>query len=143
LIALMSVAELRGAEVTVRKGLFWGLAGFIAFQFAPGVSLAPEAPGVAAADVGLRQVWWFGTVFSAGIAMWLIAFGGNAVSYAAAAILLLAPHVIGAPEAATFSGPVPPEIGALFAARVFGVGMAAWAILGTCSAYFWATEQHG
>lgn len=140
LVALMSVAEHRGANVTVRKGLLWGLAGFVAFQFAPGVSLAPEVPGVAAADVGLRQVWWFGTVFAAGIALWLIAFGATALSFAVAAILLLAPHVIGAPEPATFTGPVPTEIGALFAARVFGVGMAAWVILGTCSAYFWTLE---
>lgn len=140
LVALMSVAEHRGAELTVLKGLLWGLAGFIAFQFAPGVSLAPEVPGVATADVGLRQVWWLGTVLTAGIAMWLVAFGGNAMSYASATILLLAPHVIGAPEPATFSGPVPTEIGALFAARVFGVGMAAWAILGACAAYFWKME---
>lgn len=140
LIALMVVAEQRGHEITAKKGLLWGLAGFIAFHFAPGLTLAPEVPGVAAADVGLRQIWWFGTVLASGIAMWLIAFGNGTASYAVAVVLLLAPHVIGVAEPETFTGPVPTEIGALFAARAFGVGMAAWAILGTCAGYFWTTE---
>ncbi|WP_291729579.1 CbtA family protein [Leisingera sp. F5] len=140
LVALMSMAERQGHEVTARNGLMWGLAGFIAFHFAPGMSLAPEVPGVAAADVGVRQIWWTITVAAAGVAMWLIAFGGNLVSYLVAALLLMAPHVVGAPEPETFSGPVPTEIGALFAARAFGIGMAAWALLGSFAGYFWQAE---
>lgn len=140
MVALMSVAQGQGHEINARTGLLWGLAGFVAFHFAPGLSLAPEVPGVAAADVGVRQIWWTATVAAAGIAMWLIAFGGNIVSYVIAALLLMAPHLIGAPEPASFSGPVPTEIGALFAARAFGVGMAAWALLGTFAGYFWQSE---
>jgi len=140
MVALMSVAEGQGHVITARTGLLWGLAGFITFHFAPGLTLAPEVPGVAAADVFERQIWWTATVAATGIAMWLIAFGGNTVSYLIAAGLLLAPHLIGAPEPDTFSGPVPTEIGALFAARAFGVGMAAWALVGTFAGYFWQTE---
>jgi len=140
MVALMSVAEGQGHVITARTGLLWGLAGFITFHFAPGLTLAPEVPGVAAADVFERQIWWTATVAATGIAMWLIAFGGNTVSYLIAAALLLAPHLIGAPEPDTFSGPVPTEIGALFAARAFGVGMAAWALVGTFAGYFWQTE---
>ncbi len=138
--ALMSVAERQGHEISARTGLLWGLAGFITFHFAPGLSLAPEVPGVAAADVGARQIWWTITVAAAGVAMWLIAFGGNLVSYLIAALLLMAPHIIGAPEPESFSGPVPTEIGALFAARAFGVGMAAWVLLGSFAGYFWQAE---
>ena len=140
LVALMSIAEQQGREINGRTGLLWGLAGFVAFHFAPGLSLAPEVPGVAAADVGVRQVWWTATVATAGVAMWLIAFGGNLVSYLIAAGLLIAPHVVGAPEPDTFAGPVPTEIGALFAARAFGIGMAAWALLGSFAGYFWQAE---
>lgn len=140
LVALMSVAERQGHEIRTGQGLLWGLAGFVALHFAPGFSLAPEVPGVAAADVGARQIWWAATVASAGGAMWLIAFGGNLVAYVVAALLLMAPHVIGAPEPETFAGPVPTEIGALFAARALGIGMAAWALLGVFCAYFWQTE---
>ncbi|MEX0319350.1 MAG: CbtA family protein [Ruegeria sp.] len=141
MVALMSMAERQGHAVNARSGLLWGLAGFVTFHFAPGLSLAPEVPGVAAADVAVRQIWWTATVAAAGIAMWLIAFGGNLVSYLIAAALLLAPHLIGAPEPDSFSGPVPTEIGALFAARAFGIGMAAWILLGTFAGYFWQSES--
>jgi cobalt transporter subunit CbtA len=140
MVALMSQAERQGREITARHGIIWGLAGFVTFHFAPGLTLAPEVPGVAAADVGARQVWWVATVASAGVAMWLIAFGGNLVAYVIAALLLMAPHVIGAPEPDSFTGPVPTEIGALFAARAFGIGMAAWVLLGAFCAYFWQSE---
>ncbi|NIZ59696.1 cobalt transporter [Sedimentitalea sp. CY04] len=140
MVALMSLAEGRGAVINARTGLIWGIAGFIAFHLAPGFTLAPEVPGVAAADVADRQVWWTVTVATAGVAMWLIAFGGNKVSYLIAVALLMAPHLIGAPEPDSFSGPVPTEIGALFAARAFGVGLAAWALVGTFAGYFWQAE---
>lgn len=143
LIAGMALAQDRGARIDGRTGILWGVAGFIAFHFAPGLTLAPEVPGVAAADVAQRQVWWFATVIAAAIAMWLIAFGTGWASWAVAAVLLLAPHVIGAPEPEVFTGPVPTELGALFAARAFGVGMAAWVLLGSFAGFFWQREgQH-
>ena len=140
LVALMSQAQDRGAVINGRSGLLWGLAGFVAVHFAPGFSLAPEVPGVAAADVVARQIWWLATVATAGIAMWLIAFGRGWVAWGAAAVLLLAPHLIGAPEPDVFTGPVPTEIGAHFAARAYGVGMAAWVMLGCFAGYFWSRE---
>ncbi len=141
MIAAMSLAEDRGAQIDARTGILWGIAGFVAFHFAPGLTLAPEVPGVAAADVAARQVWWFATVAAAAVAMWLIGFGKGWAAWGVAVILLMAPHVIGAPEPDTFTGPVPTEIGALFAARAFGVGMAAWVLLGCFAGYFWRTES--
>lgn len=140
LVALMSLAEARGAVISARTGIIWGIAGFIAVHLAPGFTLAPEVPGVAAADVYARQVWWFSTVAATGVALWLIAFARNWASYGIAAVLLLAPHVIGAPEPEVFTGPVPTELGALFAARAFGVGMAAWALVGCFAGHFWSSQ---
>lgn len=141
LVAAMALATQRGELVTARRGIVWGVAGFVAVHFAPGFTLAPEVPGVAAADVFARQAWWFATVASASVALWLIAFGRNWVSWAIAAVLLLAPHVTGAPEPDQFTGPVPTEIGALFASRAFGVGFAAWALVGLFAGYFWNRES--
>ena len=140
LVALMSQAEDRGATINGRTGLIWGVAGFVAVHFAPGFSLAPEVPGVAAADVGDRQIWWFATVITAALALWLGAFGKSWSAWGAAVVLLLAPHIVGAPEPAVFTGPVPTEIGAHFAARAFGVGMAAWVLLGCLAGFFWQRE---
>jgi cobalt transporter subunit CbtA len=141
LVALMLLAEERGAHVTAHTGMVWGVAGFVAAHFAPGFSLAPELPGSAAADIGARQVWWFATVISAGVAMWLLAFGRNWAMWGSAIILLVAPHAIGAPMPDTLTGPVPTEIASLFAARAYGVGLAAWVMLGCFAAYFLDKEQ--
>jgi cobalt transporter subunit CbtA len=140
LVALMSVAEDRGALITPRSGMIWGLMGFIAAHLAPAFSLPPEVPGVAAADVLLRQYWWFATVALAAVAMWLIAFHFTKMGIAAAVVLLLLPHIIGAPQPDVFTGPVPTEIGALFASRALSVGLMAWILLGAFCAYFWAKE---
>lgn len=140
LVAAMALATERGAIVTARNGIIWGIAGFIAVHLAPGFTLAPEVPGVAAADVYDRQIWWFATVAAAAIAMWLIGFGKNWLAWGIAAALLVIPHVIGAPEPDTFAGPVPTEIGALFASRALGIGLAAWVLVGLFAGYFWSRE---
>lgn len=143
LVAAMAFASERGHAISARTGIIWGICGFLTVHFAPGFTLAPEVPGVAAADVHARQAWWFATVITAGIGIWLIAFGRSWAVWGAAIILLLAPHVIGAPEPDTFTGPVPTELGALFAARAFGVGLVAWVLTGLFAGYFWQREAAG
>lgn len=140
LIAVMSLAEASGAAITARTGVIWGVAGFVAVHLAPAVSLPPEVPGVAAADVFLRQIWWWATVVATGIALALLAFGRSWMAWGSAIVLLAAPHLIGAPHPDSFSGTVPPELAALFAARALGVGLAAWVLLGSLCGYFWQRE---
>jgi cobalt transporter subunit CbtA len=140
ILALMSVAESRGVVINARTGMIWGFAGFVAVHLGPAFSLPPAVPGVGSADVTLRQIWWFATVASTAMAMGLIGFGKNWMAWAGAVILLLAPHVYGAPGPDVFTGPVPTEIGSLFAVRALGIGMTAWVILGAFSGYFWSRK---
>jgi len=140
LLALMAFAEERGQSISARTGLLWGVAGFIAVQFAPAFGLAPELPGMNAADVTARQIWWFATVAATGLGLWLIAFGRNWAMWGAAVILLAAPHIIGAPMPDTLTGPAPPELGAEFAARALGTGLAAWAMLGLLCGAVWTSK---
>ncbi|RKF14658.1 cobalt transporter [Roseovarius spongiae] len=143
LVAGMSVAAENRVAITPRAGIVWGVAGFAASQLAPAFSLPPEVPGVAAADLAARQVWWWGTVAAAGAALALIAFSRKPLFWALAVALIVAPHLVGAPQPDSLTGPVPPEIAALFAARALGVGMAAWAVLGLLCAWFWQRETAG
>ncbi len=136
----MALAEERGAVIAPRTGLIWGVAGFVAFQMAPAFGLAPELPGMNAADVTARQIWWFATVFATAGALWLIAFGQNWTMWGVAVILLAAPHVIGAPMPDTLTGPAPPELGAEFASRVLGTGLAVWVCLGALLATIWNSK---
>lgn len=138
LLALMVFAEERGHPITARTGLIWGIAGWITVQMAPAFGLAPELPGMNAADVDARQIWWFATVAATGLGLWFIAFGRNWAMWGAAIILLAAPHVIGAPMPDTLTGPAPPELGAEFAARAIGTGLAVWAVLGLLLGAVWS-----
>ena len=136
LVAAMSMAAERGFEINARTGLIWGVAGFVAFHFAPAVSLPPEVPGVAAGDVGARQIWWWSTVAATAAGLALIGLSRSGAAWTLGAALILAPHVVGAPQPDSFAGPVPPEIAALFASRALGVGLAVWAVMGALAGYF-------
>jgi len=140
LVAGMALAGERGINVAPRTGILWGIAGFVAAQLAPAFSLPPELPGSAAADVTARQIWWFATAGTAAIALALLGYGRSTIAWGIAILLLLAPHLIGAPHPDAFTGPVPPELAAAFASRALGVGLATWAILGLCCAWFWQGE---
>lgn len=141
LVAAMGLASDRGATINARTGPVWGLAGFVAFHFAPAFSLPPEVPGVAAADLAARQIWWWGTVAATAAGLALVGLGRGWAAWGAGAVLILAPHVIGAPHPDSFAGPVPPEIAALFASRALGVGLVAWALMGLLAGYFWQRES--
>lgn len=140
LVAAMALAADRGVRITVRQGLVWGIAGFVSVQLAPAVGLPPELPGSAAAEIGPRQFWWFAAVAATAAGLAMLAFGRGWAMRGVAALLILAPHAIGAPHPADFVGPVPPELAGLFAARALGVGLAAWALLGLFAAWFWNRE---
>ena len=138
LVALMGIASeqsLISSRPCLRHGIMWGVAGFVALHLAPSFGLAPEVPGVASADLEARQIWWFATTLATSVALWLFAFARTRLMIALGVILLLAPHIIGAPTVSQFRGPVPPEIAALFASRVLGVGLVAWVVLGAAASY--------
>lgn len=137
LTSAMALASDRGAVVDARSGLIWGAAGWAAVHFAPAFGLPPALPGLAAAEVAERQIWWAGTVIATAVALALVAFGRGWSAWGAALAMLLAPHLVGAPEPEVFTGPAPPELGAKFAARALGVGLVAWIALGGFAGYFW------
>lgn len=141
LVAVMTLAEANGAVINARNGLIWGVAGFVAALLAPGFSLPPQVPGASAADIMDRQIWWYATSAAAAVALYLIAFGKNPVSWGVAVILLLAPHVIGAPQPDILTGPAPTELGNMFASRAIGVGMVAWVVLGLLAGHFWKSSE--
>ncbi|NBA97428.1 CbtA family protein [Pseudomonas sp. R5(2019)] len=104
LVVAVGFALMLAALFTLRapgrtaEGLLWGLAGFAVFVLAPTLGLPPELPGTAAADLALRQFWWIGTAASTAVGLALIVFGKNWLLKVVGAVLLVAPHVMGAPQ---------------------------------------------
>lgn len=137
LVAAFAAAEQAGHKVEPSQGLLWGLAGFVALQLAPALGLAPELPGTPAADLTLRQIWWWGTVIATVCGLVTLAFGKGPLRWVVGIALLAAPHIIGAPELGDYFGVAPPELASEFAARSMGVAMIAWLSLGWFAANLW------
>lgn len=137
MIAGFGLAEAAGRKIGPTEGLLWGLAGFASFQMAPALGLAPGLPGTIAAEIAVRQTWWWGAVAATSSAIALISFGRKPWAYVPAAALLAAPHVIGAPQIDAYYGVVPPEVAAAFSASVLGVGLMVWLSLGWVAGSLW------
>ena len=140
LVAGFALADHFGKRVNARDGLLWGIAGFATFQLMPAMGLAPELPGTIAAELHLRQIWWWGTVAATAGGLAILGYTKSPVAIGIAVALLAVPHFIGAPQAEQYWGVAPPELAATFAARVLGVGLVVWAVLGWLAGYFWSSK---
>ena len=132
---LSAASVLSGFEVTARNGVLWGLAGFAVFQLAPAFGLPPELPGMPAADVVARQIWWWGTAAATATAIYGIAKFQNVAAVAIGIALIVVPHIIGAPQPADHASAVPAPLAAAFAANTLFVGLAFWLILAPLYGY--------
>jgi len=132
----LALRRATGRPLDLTTGLLWGLAGFTAFALAPALGLPPELPGMPAADLVQRQVWWLGTAVAtlAGIA--LIAGPRRASLAVLGAVLLALPHLIGAPhpEGADASR-VPPALAASFVVASLASAAVFWTALGAISGW--------
>jgi cobalt transporter subunit CbtA len=100
----------RGSSSTL-KGLMWSIAAYLSVFIAPALGLPPEIPGMQAADLTQRQNWWLLTVSLTGIGLAILAFSPRYYK-GTGLIMILLPHLIGAPESAThgFSHPNPDAV---------------------------------
>ncbi|MBO6946858.1 MAG: CbtA family protein [Rhodospirillales bacterium] len=128
---------LRGRATDWRQGLIWGASGFLAFSLLPALGLPPELPGMAAADLTGRQIWWAMTVAASAGGLALIAFGSNWALRFLGAALLIIPHIVGAPHPDEFStGGVPAELAAQFVATSLVTAGVFWLLLGALTGHF-------
>ncbi|AWI88233.1 cobalt transporter [Methylobacterium sp. DM1] len=129
-------------EPTPQSGLVVGVAGFLAVALAPAIGLPPELPGMGAAPLVLRQSWWLMTVIATGLGLYLIAVRRVPLTILGGLVLIVAPHLAGAPQSVdTVSSQVPPAAAAQFAARSLAIGFVFWAVIGL--AYGWAWRLFG
>lgn len=129
-LLLAAVSVLGGIEITARNGVLFGLAGFISFQLAPALGLPPELPGMAAAEIGGRQAWWIATAVATGAGIFVLAKWQNFTAVGICAVLLLLPHIIGAPVAPDEPTDVPAHLATTFAASAFAASALFWLTVG-------------
>jgi cobalt transporter subunit CbtA len=129
-LVLVAASELAGGIANWRRGIFWGFAGFAVFTLAPGLGLPPELPAMPAADLAARQIWWIGTVAATAIGLGLIAFRTSLVLSLIGVALMVAPHIIGAPQPASHESPIPVDLHHQFVVAVTVTNLIFWVVLG-------------
>jgi len=129
-LLLAAVSLLSGLPLTVSNGAIWGLAGFAAFTLAPSAGLPPELPGMPVADLAARQMWWWLTVAATGLGILTAVRVGRPWAWAVGAVLVVAPHVIGAPQPASHETAVPATLANSFVANAIAAQAVFWVVLG-------------
>ncbi|MFK8250474.1 CbtA family protein [Ancylobacter terrae] len=129
-LLLVAASELAGGLRDWRHGLFWGLAGFAAFTLAPNLGLPPELPAMPAADLAARQLWWAGTAAATAAGIALMVLPRSALFAALGVVLILVPHVIGAPQPDSFESPIPEGLYHSFVVASVASSFVFWVLLG-------------
>ena len=139
---LTGVFALRGRNVGLNEGVLWGLGGFAALHLAPAVGLPPELPGMIAGDLEARQIWWAFAVAGSAVGLVMIIFSPSLLWKLAGVLLVVIPHVVGAPhpamvDVAGMGGGVPAEMAARFAVTSLVTVGLFWIVLGAAAGYFY------
>ena len=130
-LLLGAASNIRGGIGNWRNGLLWGLAGYTIFFAAPSLGLPPEVPGIEAANLKDRQVWWLMAVFDTAIGLWLLVFAKTKLNKLFGALLLVSPHLIGAPQPEVYSSAAPVELAHTFIAATAFANAVFWLALGS------------
>lgn len=118
-------------------GALWGLAGFAVFCLAPTLGLPPELPGTAAADLAERQSWWIGTAAATAAGLALLVFGRSWLLKGLGAVLLVLPHLIGAPQPEVHESLAPQALQAQFQIASWLTNAVFWVALGLLSTWLY------
>jgi cobalt transporter subunit CbtA len=137
-LLLAGAMTLTGRPPRLGIGVVWGLAGYLVFAIAPALGLPPELPGVPAAELTARQIWWCSTVASTAGGIALVVFGKQAALKGIGIVLIVGPHIVGAPHAASHDSAVPAGLAAQFAAASLAVAALFWIVLGAATGWLLA-----
>jgi cobalt transporter subunit CbtA len=125
-------------------GAAFGLAGFVVFFGAPALGLPPELPGTAAAELSIRQVWWIMTAAATAVGL-LMLFSTRRVGIRLLAVaVLIAPHLVPAPQPAVASSLAPEQLQSQFRLATTLCNAVFWVTLGVVSSVAWRklVRQH-
>jgi cobalt transporter subunit CbtA len=117
-------------HVNWRRGLLWGLAGFVVFALGPALQLPPDPPGIDLGSVELRGAIWAFIAFMSGLGLWLIAFRKSWWWKAVGVAVLVLPQVAGIPEFVDDQAVVPDAVIDQFIAAALLTTGVFWLCLG-------------
>ena len=118
-----------------RKGLFWGIAGYLSFFVAPALGLTPKLPGTLGAPLLDQQVWWVATVTATAIGLGLLVFAKHILLKSLGLVFIAMPHFIGAPLPQQPHSLAPEQLRHDFVIAAALANAGFWIILGVLSGY--------
>jgi len=113
-----------------RRGLAWGAAGYFVFFVAPSIGLPPELPGLESAPLANRTAWWAATVVLTAGGLWLLVHSHAPFVRVAGLLLVLLPHVFGAPHSAAHDVTATRDLVAEFIAATVLANAVFWLVIG-------------
>ncbi len=125
-IMMVGVSMLLNIPITMQNSFVWGVCGFIAVALAPSVGLPPELPGMAAADLYTRQIWWVATIAATSAALYMWLFAKNYWWQFAAAIIAIAPQLFAPINTAKSESNLPASLAAEFASSSLAANLIMW-----------------
>lgn len=134
---LVAAITISGKQVTWRSGLLWGVAGYLVFFVAPSLGLPPEVPGTMAAPLHARQLWWIMTAGMTAVGLGLGVYARHWALKLLGLLLLVVPHVIGAPHPAVHGSAAPEELAQAFIHATALANGLFWLTLGGLTGYFY------
>jgi cobalt transporter subunit CbtA len=137
LTGAFALASLRGYAVDAQRGILWGAAGFAVFALAPALGLPPLPPGMEAAELVQRQLWWIATAAAAALGLGLIVFSQKLVYRVLGVGVLMLPYAFGAPALLEADGKVPAGLAAEFVVASLTAAGAFWLLLGALSGWLY------
>ncbi|MCJ2071598.1 CbtA family protein [Methylobacterium sp. J-030] len=132
-----------GREPTPQVALAFAVAGFASVALAPGLGLPPELPGSEAAPLAVRQAWWVMTAAATAMGLYLIVVRRSLIAILGGLVLMIAPHVVGAPQAPEGASGLPAALAAQFAARSLAISFVFWTLLGLGLGRAWQVFGRG
>lgn len=128
-LVLFGISTLLGKPITLATALAWGACGWLAFHFLPAVGLPPELPGFPAAELQARQIWWVSTVILSAVGLGVLAFNSDAMLKIGALILLVLPHIYGAPQPSDIASTVPALYAAEYSVAALTASLISWLVM--------------
>lgn len=135
-LILGGVALLLGRPITMHNGIFWGLAGFFAVAFFPALGLSPELPAMPAADLAERQLWWIAAVVLSSLGIYHLVLRQELWAKILGVVLIVAPHLYGAPHPEDISSPIPSLLASQYAVASLATNLFMWAVIGFALGWF-------
>ncbi len=132
-LLLSGIFALRDHAVTWHEGLLWGLGGFAVFTLAPGLGLPPELPGIPAAPLLARQIWWVATAVATAGGLGLVFLKRAPWAAVLGIALIIAPHIVGAPQLDDVHTNVPETLSHQFVVVTTMTSLLFWSLLGSLS----------